>query len=132
MTLQELIDWCMNQDRDLAEAYEYLINLYEIAKTSNHDNIINNLLQWCETIEKSKTKLPELKKVAATYRSWLIPIANSFIINHETKSRISNAFIEGKNNFVKVIKRVGFGYKNFDIFRAKILYIDDKNRPFKF
>ena len=132
MTLQELIDWCMNQDRDLAEAYEYLINLYEIAKTSNHDNIINNLLKWCETIEKSKTKLPELKKVAATYRSWLIPIANSFIINHETKSRISNGFIEGKNNFVKVIKRVGFGYKNFDIFRAKILYIDDKNRPFKF
>ena len=35
----------MNQDRDLAEAYEYSTSLYEIAKTSNYDNIINNILK---------------------------------------------------------------------------------------
>ena len=81
---------------------EFLLSVY--------DNIINNLLKWCDEIEKSKTKLPEYKKVAVTYRAWFIPIANSFIINPTTKSRISNGFIEGKNNFVKVVKRVGFGY----------------------
>lgn len=132
MTLQELIDWCQNQDSDIAEAYEYLMDLYTIAQLSNYNTIVNDLLKWCEKIEKTKTKLPEFKKVTATYRSWLVPIANSFIIDLNTKKRLSNGFIEGKNNFAKVIKRVGFGYKNFDIFRAKILYIDDKERPFKF
>ena len=27
------------------------------------------------------------------------------------------------NNKIKVIKRVGFGYKNFDFFRMRLLYI---------
>ena len=45
-------------------------------------------------------------------------IANSFI-----DKRLSNGFIEGLNNKIKVIKRVGFGYKNFEFFRLRILYI---------
>ncbi len=32
---------------------------------------------------------------------------------------------------IKTIKRVGLGFKDFDIFRAKILHIDDENKPFK-
>ena len=56
---------------------------------------------------------------------------NSFIIDIETKTRLTNGFIEGKNNMIKTIKRVGFGFKDFDIFRAKILHIDDENKPFK-
>lgn len=43
---------------------------------------------------------------------------NSFI-----DKRFSNGFTEGLNNKIKVIKRVGFGYKNFDFFRLRIPYI---------
>ena len=41
--------------------------------------------------------------------NWLPYIVNSFI-----DKRLSNGFTEGLNNKIKVIKRVGFGYKNFD------------------
>ncbi len=30
---------------------------------------------------------------------------------------------EGLNNKIKVIKRVGFGYKNFEFFRLRVMYI---------
>ena len=45
-------------------------------------------------------------------------VLNSFI-----DKRFSNGFTKGLNNKIKVIKRVGFGYKNFDFFRLRILYI---------
>ena len=33
------------------------------------------------------------------------------------------------NNKIKVIKRVGFGYKDFDFFRIRLLYIlNDRNK----
>ncbi len=62
---------------------------------------------------------------------WIKPIVNSFIIDIETKTKLTNGFIEGKNNMIKTIKRVGFGFKDFDIFRAKILHVDDEDKPFK-
>ena len=50
--------------------------------------------------------------------NWLPYIVNSFI-----DKRLSNGFTEGLNNKIKVIKRVGFGYKNFDFFRLRLMYI---------
>ncbi|HHX66676.1 MAG TPA: transposase, partial [Gallicola sp.] len=41
------------------------------------------------------------KSVAATYKVWLNEIVNSFIINPKTNKRMSNGFIEGKNNLCK-------------------------------
>ena len=45
-------------------------------------------------------------------------IANSFI-----DKRLSNGFIEGLNNKIKVIKRNAYGYKNFSFFRLRLMYI---------
>lgn len=53
-----------------------------------------------------------------TIENWLEYIVNSFI-----DKKLSNGFTEGLNNKIKVIKRVGFGYKNFDFFRLRLLYI---------
>ena len=131
MTLQEIIEYCLNFDGDLEVSYLLLQELYKIAKFSNYDNARENILKWCMEVESTENKIPELVKVALTYKSWLEPIVNSFIINPITKSRMTNGFIEGKNNFAKVIKRIGFGYSNFDHFRARILYTNDVTRPYK-
>lgn len=131
MTFQEIIEYCLNFDNDLEIAYEFLQDLYKIARLSTDTNARKNILDWCDKVEKCNSKLPELKKTALTYKSWINEISNSFIIHPKTKVRLSNAFIEGKNNFIKVIKRIGFGYKDFDTFRAKILYSNDKERPYK-
>ena len=37
--------------------------------------------------------------------------------------KYSNGYTEGINNKIKVIKRIAFGYKNFELFRGRILYI---------
>lgn len=131
MTFQEIIEYCLNFDKDLETSYDLLQDLYKIAKYSSFEEAKKNIIDWCDKVEQSDLKLPELKKTALTYKSWINEITNSFIIHPITKKRLSNGFIEGKNNFCKVIKRIGFGYKDFDTFRAKILYTNDKNRPFK-
>ena len=60
-----------------------------------------------------------------TIDNWLPYIANSFI-----DKKLSNGYTEGLNNKIKVIKRIGFGYKNFEFFRLRILYILN-NKNFK-
>jgi hypothetical protein len=131
-SLEEIIEYCLNFDADLQDAYLFLQDLYKLAKFSSFENIKKYLLDWCNSVDSCNKKLPELKKVSLTYRNWLNEIANSFILNPKTNSRMTNGFIEGKNNFCKVIKRIGFGYKDFNVFRAKILYSNDQSRPFKF
>lgn len=58
-------------------------------------------------------------------------ICSSFIINPTTNARITNEFIKGKNNMCNVIRRIGFGFKSFDAFRVKVLYVNDEDRPYK-
>ena len=44
---------------------------------------------------------------------------------------MSNAFIEGKNRLCKEIKAFSCGFNNFEIYRARILYISsDGNLTF--
>ena len=63
------------------------------------------MLEWCDKVEKSEFNLKEFKKTALTYKSWINEITNSFIIDPVTHKRLSNGFIEGKNNFCKTIKK---------------------------
>ena len=62
--------------------------------------------------------IPEFVEAAGTISRWKEYIINSFL-----DEKYSNGYTEGVNNKIKVIKRVAFGYKNFDLFRARILYI---------
>lgn len=122
-TMNQIIEKCINFDNDLEDGYHLLQKLYQIAKFSNEHTIKDNLQKWCDEVKCSDSIIPELKKAALTYQSWKNEMANSFIINPITHERMSNGFIEGKNNFCKVIKRIGFGYKDFDLFRNRIINI---------
>lgn len=53
-------------------------------------------------------------------------IINSFIIDSITLKRLSNNFIEGKNNFYITIKKIGFCYSDFDVLRYKIMNTNKK------
>lgn len=119
-TYQSVIEYCVNKDSEFEAAYLLLQKLYKIAKYSSFENARENILNWCEKIENSKFNLIEFKRVALTYKSWINEIVNSFIINPVKHIRLSNGFIEGKNNFCKVIKRIGFGYSDLDVFKYKI------------
>ena len=49
-------------------------------------------------------------------QNWEPYILNAFDCSY------SNAFTEGTNNSIKVIKRIAYGYRNFENFRLKILH----------
>lgn len=125
-TFQTVIEYCVNKDREFEEAYLLLQELYKIAKYSTFETARQDILNWCDKIENSEFNLPEFKRVALTYRSWIKEIVNSFILDPITHKRLSNGFIEGKNNFCKVIKRIGFGQHDFDTFRYKIIITNRK------
>jgi len=68
--------------------------------------------------------LPEFKQLLHTFTNWRDEILNYF------DYRITNGFVEGKNNRIKTIKRMAYGYRNLDNFRLRILATNSKGvRP---
>jgi transposase len=59
--------------------------------------------------------LAEFKELLHTFTNWRKEILNYF------DYRITNGFVEGKNNRIKTIKRMAYGYRNMDNFRLRIL-----------
>lgn len=131
MNIQSAIEYCINKDSELEEAYHLLQELYKIARYSSFENAKQNILDWCDKVNTSEFNLEELKHVTLTYKSWINEIVNSFILDPITHKRLSNGFIEGKNNFCKTIKRIGFGYSDFDVFRYKIITTNKKAKQIK-
>ena len=54
-----------------------------------------------------------------TFLKWEKEILNAF------KYNLTNGYTEGCNNLIKVIKRTGYGLRNFNRFRKRILYITE-------
>ena len=65
-----------------------------------------------------KVKLKKFIEASKTMNNWLKYICNSYI-----DRRFTNGYTEGLNNKIKVIKRNAYGYKNFDFFRLRLMYI---------
>jgi len=59
--------------------------------------------------------LTEFKELLHTFANWREEILNYF------DYRITNGFVEGKNNRIKTLKRMAYGYRNMDNFRMRIL-----------
>jgi transposase len=62
----------------------------------------------------ARSEVPELERLARTIARWETPILRW----HHT--RLTNAATEG-TNLIKNIKRLGFGFRNFDNYRLRLL-----------
>lgn len=129
LTKQDAIEYILNSNKELENGYCLLQELYRISIFSNYENAKKNILKWID--EAKAHNIREFNDVCNTYKSWINEIVNSFIINDKTNKRLTNGFIEGKNNLCKVIKRLGFGYKKFELLRNRILFISNKNQTIK-
>ena len=83
---------------------------------NNYEYAEAEINEWIEVVKSYD--IEEFLEAAKTIENWLPYIVNSFI-----DKRFSNGFTEGLNNKIKVIKRVGFGYKNFKFFILRTMYI---------
>lgn len=112
MILKEMLEISEELDRgyDLKELFLDIIN------NSNYETAKTDILVWIDLCKNSG--ISEMIETSKTIENWLEYIINSFI-----DKRYSNAYTEGLNNKIKVIKRNAFGYKNFDFFRIRLLYI---------
>lgn len=79
-------------------------SIREWYKSSSRAEAETSLYCWEESSRRSGLK--EFRAVLSTFRNWRAEILNYF--DH----RVTNAFVEGKNNRIKVIKRMAYGYNN--------------------
>lgn len=93
---------------ELKKAYDKLQSFYDIKRSENRENAF---LNWFNTLEKTGT----FKTTKKTIYSWYSYIKNMYITG------LSNAITEGKNNNIKVLKRVSYGFGNFENARNRIL-----------
>ena len=83
------------------------------------DNIKGSVIQinsilYLNNIMSKKKNLPNYKLVLDNERS-KDKIYNTFNNNYH------NGFIEGNNYFIKVLKRIAFGFRSFRRFKARIM-----------
>ncbi|MDE3139660.1 MAG: ISL3 family transposase [Acidobacteriota bacterium] len=62
-----------------------------------------------------KTMPPEIRRLGKTIRTWFAKLCNFHL------ARVSNGPTESLNNLIKRIKRIGFGFRNFENYRIRAL-----------
>lgn len=117
----DLREKLLDIDEELKMSYQLKELFLDITHHATYENVKNQLINWISLVREQN--IEEMNEAANTIENWLEYICNSFI-----DKRFSNGFTEGLNNKIKVIKRVGFGYKDFNFLRLRLLYIlNNKN-----
>ena len=111
-----VLDDILKISNDLMDGYYLKEEFLDIIHHPNQMDEDEQITKWIsKCIEKN---IPEFVEAAGTISRCKEYILNSFI-----DERYSNGYTEGTNNKIKVIKRIAFGYKSFELFRGRILYI---------
>lgn len=125
VTPRQIVDMARSINDELKLAIDLKDEFYELLHTTSYED---SPLAFRSFIEKLKnSRIPEYFYVARTYDNWFCEICNSFI-----DSRYHNGYIEGINNKVKVIKRIAFGYRNFDNFKSRIFALTSNDLPLSY
>lgn len=115
----EMIQELLSVDDELRRGYQLKELFLDIINHASLEDAKRQLKDFIDLCRESK--IEEFIEASNTIENWLEYIVNSFI-----DKRYTNGFTEGTNNKIKVIKRNAFGYKSFNFFRRRILYIFNK------
>jgi transposase len=99
---------------EVAIAYRVKERLRDFYKTFDAGEA-RAMLQDLENHCLRKSMPPEIQKLGRTIRHWFEKICNFHL------ARVSNGPTEAINNLIKRIKRVGFGFRNFENYRIRAL-----------
>jgi len=108
---KDIVSYLINTDKTLKatyHCYQGLINSIKNKDFTKFNNIVKH---------PNKEISDKMKKALRLYKDNIKYIENSF------KYDINNGVIEGKNNLIKSIKRIAFGYRKYDHFVARIFLI---------
>jgi transposase len=99
---------------EVAIAYrvkERLRDFYRTTSLPGAKTMLSELVEHC----LRPTMPHELRKLGRTLQHWFDKICNYHL------ARVSNGPTEALNNLIKRIKRIGFGFRNFDNYRIRAL-----------
>lgn len=108
---KEIVQYLINTNHILKATYECYQGLLNSLNEKNFDKFKAIIFY------SNKNLSPKMKQALKLYRKNIKYIENSF------KYDINNGIIEGTNNLIKCIKRIAFGYRNFDHFISRIFLI---------
>ena len=104
----DIVDISLNVDKTLKNTYDCYQCLREDIEKKDFELFTFHLSYFKDKVsDRMKTSID-------TCFYYLEYIKNSFTYDY------SNGPIEGINNFIKVLKRIAFGYRNFANFRTRI------------
>ena len=109
MTESDVVNYILNTNDELKQTYIVYQDLLSSIKNKDFisfSSILNNYNDNISLYMKTSIKTLILFKDK---------IFNSFNTNYH------NGYIEGNNNFIKVIKRIAFGFRSFIRFKTRIL-----------
>ena len=108
----DILDYMLKEFPNLKEAYDFYQNF--ILSISKND------VAMLEDILNTRTDdIPMcIRKSIKSLKKLRMYVVNSL------KYDYTNAMVEGKNNKIKVIKRVSYGYRSFRNFKARIMLME--------
>ncbi len=99
---------------EVAIAYRVKERLRDFYRTSDPDEA-RRLLKELQAHCVRRAMPPEVQRLGRTIRDWFDKICNYHL------ARVSNGPTEALNNLIKRIKRIGFGFRNFENYRIRAL-----------
>ena len=112
---KEQLNTMLWYDQEIREAYLLKERFYAVLDASSKEEARQALDKWLWFAKESGLK--EFKASIQAYEHWKEEILNFF------STGITNGQTEGFNNKIKVIKRVSYGYRNFENFKSRILMV---------
>lgn len=109
MTQSDVVNYLINTNEELKSTYEVYQDLLQAIKTNNYKLFKNTLyLEYHNISDYMKTSIKTLKGYLNH-------------INNTLSNPYNNGYVEGNNNFIKVLKRIAFGFRSFRRFKARIM-----------
>jgi transposase len=101
---------------EIASAWQLKEALRIWYATTSTATAARDLDRWIASVNRQGPK--ELRTALSTFRNWRQEILAFFDF---LPTRLSNGFVEGKNNRTKAVMRQGYGYRNRRNLRLRIL-----------
>ena len=105
----------VERNTDLYNAWQLKEMFYDFKDCKKPRYARKLLLKFILAAER--LEMEEFKNCLSAMHNWATPILNSF------QHKYTNAFTEGTNNSIKVLKRISYGYQRFDRLKKKILFV---------
>lgn len=105
----------LNECPELKSLYDLRVEFQTIFNRTRITQVADKKLRtWEKKVSKLDDKDMDIfLNLLSNWREW--------ILNYFVSKKVTNAFVEGMNNKIKLIKRTGYGYRSKVNFRKKVL-----------